>query len=51
MKIKKMKLLKFMALPTFLGYSVLANMGYSFALMILLGFVAVTALQFMYVTD
>lgn len=46
-----MKLLKFMILPTFLGYSVLANMGYSFALMILLGFVIVTALQFMYITD
>lgn len=46
-----MKLLKFMALPSFLGYSVLANMGYSFALMILLGFVVVTTLQFMYITD
>lgn len=46
-----MKLLKFMTLPTFLGYSVLANMGYSFALMILLGFIIVTALQFMYITD
>ena len=46
-----MKLIKFMVLPTFLGYSVLANMGYRFSLMILLGFVAVTALQFMYITD
>lgn len=46
-----MNVVKFMALPTFLGYSVLANMGYSFALMILLGFVVVTALQFMYITD
>lgn len=46
-----MNVVKFMALPTFLGYSVLANMGYSFALMILLGFVIVTALQFMYITD
>ena len=46
-----MKLLKFMILPTFLGYSVLANIGYTFSLMILCGFVVVTALQFMYVTD
>ena len=46
-----MNVVKFMALPSFLGYSVLANMGYSFALMILLGFVVVTALQFMYITD
>ena len=46
-----MKLLKFMALPTFLGYSVLANIDYTFSLMILCGLVAVTALQFMYITD
>lgn len=46
-----MNVVKFMALPTFLGYSVLANIGYTFSLMILCGFVVVTALQFMYVTD
>lgn len=46
-----MNVVKFMALPTFLGYNVLANMGYSFVLMILCGFVVVTALQFMYITD
>lgn len=46
-----MKLLKFMTLPSFLGYSVLANIDYSFAFMILLGFIVVTALQFMYITD
>lgn len=51
MKIKKMKLLKFMALPSFLGYSVLTNLNYTFSLMILCGFVAVTSLQFMYITD
>jgi len=51
MKIKKMNVVKFMALPSFLGYSVLANIGYTFSLIILCGLVAVTALQFMYVTD
>lgn len=51
MKINKLKVLKFMALPTFLGYSVLANLNYTFSLLILCGFVVVTALQFMYITD
>ena len=46
-----MKLLKFMALPSFLGYSVLTNLNYTFSLTIFCGFVAVTALQFMYITD
>ena len=46
-----MKLLKFMALPSFLGYGVLANLNYTFSLLIICGFVAVTALQFMYITD
>lgn len=51
MKIDKLKVLKFMALPTFLGYSVLANLNYTFSLTIFCGFVIVTALQFIYVTD
>lgn len=51
MKINKLKVLKFMALPSFLGYSVLANLNYTFSLTIFCGFVIVTALQFMYVTD
>lgn len=51
MKINKLKVLKFLALPTFLGYGVLTNLNYTFSLMILWGFVAVTALQFMYITD
>ena len=46
-----MKLLKFMALPTFLGYGVLANLDYTFSLTIFCGFVAVTALQLVYITD
>lgn len=46
-----MNVVKFMALPTFLGYSVLANLNYIFSLTIFCGFVAVTALQFMYITD
>ena len=46
-----MNVVKFMALPSFLGYSVLANIGYTFSLIILCGLVAVTALQFMYITD
>lgn len=46
-----MKLLKFMALPTFLGYNVLTNLNYTFSLTIFCGFVAVIALQFMYITD
>ena len=51
MKIKKMKLLKFMALPTFFGYGVLSNLNYTFSLTIFCGFMVVTALQFMYITD
>lgn len=51
MKIKKMNVLKFMALPTFLGYGVLANLNYTFSLTIFCGLVVVTALQFMYITD
>lgn len=46
-----MKLLKFMALPTFLVYGVLANLDYTFSLTIFCGLVAVTVLQFMYITD
>lgn len=51
MKINKLKVLKFMALPSFLGYGVLTNLNYTFSLTIFCGFVVVTALQFMYITD
>lgn len=46
-----MKLLKFMALPSFLGYSVLANLNYTFSFTIFCGLVAILGLQFMYITD
>lgn len=51
MKIKKMNVLKFSALPLFLGYGWLNTMNLAFSLMVFCGFVAVTALQFMYITD
>lgn len=51
MKINKLKVLKFIALPAFLGYGVLANLNCTFSLTIFCGFVVVTALQFMYITD
>ena len=46
-----MNVLKFSALPLFLGYGCLNTMNLAFSLMVFCGFVAVTALQFMYITD
>ena len=51
MKIKKMNVLKFSALPFFLGYGWLTTMSLAFSLMVFCGFVAVTALQLVYITD
>ena len=51
MKIKKMNVLKFSALPLFLGYGWLNTMNLAFSLMIFCGFVAITTFQFMYITD
>ena len=51
MKINKLKVLKFSALPLFLGYGWLTTMNLAFSIMVFCGFVAVTALQFMYITD
>lgn len=51
MKIKKMNVLKFSILPLFLGYGWLTTMSLAFSLMVFCGFVAVTALQLVYITD
>lgn len=46
-----MNVVKFSALPSFLLVGVFSTLNYSFSVFGFCGFVAVTALQFMYVTD
>ena len=51
MKIRKLRVLKFVSLPAFLLCGIANNLNNSFMLTIAMGFVVVTALQFMYITD